>query len=78
MFWTLHSGIIAAIATVFGRYLDYFVPLGLFIIRKRKDVKRAYSVWGYPFVLIGVPVYYLWGRKGSGGKEPERSLITPA
>lgn len=28
MFWTMHSGIIAAIAVVFGRYLAWFVPLG--------------------------------------------------
>jgi APA family basic amino acid/polyamine antiporter len=28
MFWTMHSGIIAAIATVFARYTGTFVPLG--------------------------------------------------
>ena len=28
MFWTMHSGIIAAIATVFATYLGTFVPLG--------------------------------------------------
>lgn len=28
MFWTMHSGIIAAIATVFARYLGHFVALG--------------------------------------------------
>jgi APA family basic amino acid/polyamine antiporter len=28
MFWSMHSGIIAAIATVFGRYLGHFVELG--------------------------------------------------
>ena len=28
MFWVMHSGIIAAMATVFGRYAGYFVPLG--------------------------------------------------
>ncbi|MEE9598664.1 MAG: amino acid permease, partial [Acidiferrobacterales bacterium] len=27
MFWTMHSGIIAAIAVVFARYVAYFVPL---------------------------------------------------
>ncbi|MDP2055871.1 MAG: amino acid permease [Acidobacteriota bacterium] len=27
MFWTMHSGILAAIATVFARYTGYFVPL---------------------------------------------------
>ena len=28
MFWVMHSGIIAAIATVFARYLGHFVPMG--------------------------------------------------
>jgi len=28
MFWTMHTGIIAAIAMVFARYVAYFVPLG--------------------------------------------------
>jgi APA family basic amino acid/polyamine antiporter len=28
MFWTMHTGIIAAIAMVFARYLGYFLPLG--------------------------------------------------
>jgi basic amino acid/polyamine antiporter, APA family len=28
MFWSMHTGIIAAIAVVFARYLGYFVPLG--------------------------------------------------
>jgi len=28
MFWVMHSGIIAAIAVIFARYVGYFVPLG--------------------------------------------------
>src|SRR5215471_20426775 len=28
MFWVMHSGIIAAMAMVFGRYAAFFVPLG--------------------------------------------------
>jgi len=28
MFWVMHSGIIAAVAVVFARYLAYFVPVG--------------------------------------------------
>jgi basic amino acid/polyamine antiporter, APA family len=28
MFWSMHTGIIAAIAVVFARYIGYFVPLG--------------------------------------------------
>lgn len=30
MFWTMHSGILAAVATVFARYTGYFVPLDTF------------------------------------------------
>src|SRR5689334_22369485 len=29
MFWTMHSGILAAIATVFARYAAFFAPLDL-------------------------------------------------
>ena len=28
MFWSIHSGIIAAIAVIFARYLGFFIPLG--------------------------------------------------
>ncbi|MFQ5638948.1 MAG: APC family permease [bacterium] len=28
MFWVMHSGIIAVVAVIFARYLDYFYPLG--------------------------------------------------
>ncbi len=28
MFWTMHTGIIAAIATIFARYVAFFVPMG--------------------------------------------------
>jgi len=70
------------------------MALGVLIIRRRTDVRREYSVWGYPWipilfalsafaivanqivvesadsvmglgmVLLGLPVYYLWSRKG--------------
>src|SRR6476469_4108113 len=33
MFWSMHSGIIAAIAMVFGRYASTIVPMGDFGIR---------------------------------------------
>ena len=33
MFWSMHSGIIAAIAVVFARYVGYFVPLGTVGVR---------------------------------------------
>jgi APA family basic amino acid/polyamine antiporter len=56
MFWTMHSGIIAAIATVCGRYTAYFVPMG--------DA-------GIKAVAIGViailsAVNYIGVRQGSG------------
>jgi len=70
------------------------MAVGLFLVRRRTDVKREYSVWGYPalpalfalaafavvvnqvlsdpgstlkglgLVLLGLPVYYFWARKG--------------
>ena len=33
MFWSMHTGIIAAIATVFARYTAYFVPAGDYGVR---------------------------------------------
>lgn len=33
MFWSMHTGIIAAIAVVFARYVGYFIPLGTTAIR---------------------------------------------
>ncbi len=66
------------------------MALGIYVLRRRTDVKRDYSMWGYPvvpglfafaafaivinqviatpldsalglgFVLLGVPVYYVW------------------
>jgi APA family basic amino acid/polyamine antiporter len=33
MFWSMHSGIVAAIAVVFARYAAYFTPLGLTGVR---------------------------------------------
>jgi APA family basic amino acid/polyamine antiporter len=70
------------------------MAIGLFIFRRRTDLKRDYSALGYPvipavfalsafaivvnqvitdpiesiwglgFVLMGVPVYFAWARKG--------------
>ena len=37
MFWTMHSGILAAIATVFARYAGFFVPLGDTGLRAGRD-----------------------------------------
>jgi APA family basic amino acid/polyamine antiporter len=55
MFWVMHSGIIAAIAMIFARYLGYFVPL---------------TGWGLKVVAIGViclisVINYLGVRPGS-------------
>ncbi len=71
------------------------MALGVYVLRRRSDLKRDYSVWGYPvvpalfalaafaivisqvietpvdsalglgFVLLGVPVYYVWMRFGN-------------
>lgn len=71
------------------------MAIGLMLLRRRKDLQRGYSIWGYPvipivftlssfviviyqiisspkesliglsFVLIGLPVYYLWTKNKS-------------
>ncbi|UCG88963.1 MAG: amino acid permease [Gemmatimonadota bacterium] len=68
------------------------MAIGLFLLRRRTDISRRFSAWGYPvlpvvfiissfaivlnqivsntaesvvglsFVLIGLPIYYLWAR----------------
>jgi APA family basic amino acid/polyamine antiporter len=48
MLWTMHSGIIAAIAVVFARYLAVFVPLG--------DVGTRVAAVGLIVVLSGVNI----------------------
>ena len=51
MFWSTHSGIIAAIAVIMGRYAGYFVPLGETGIR----VVAIAAVLGLSFVnYLGV------------------------
>ncbi|MDP2320701.1 MAG: amino acid permease [Acidobacteriota bacterium] len=56
MFWTMHSGILAAIATVFARYTGYFVPLD--------DTGTRAVAMGAIIVLSAVN--YLGVRFGSG------------
>ncbi len=73
------------------------MALGIFVIRRRDDVRRDYSIWGYPWVpilfalaafgivinqvlaepvdsalglglvVVGLPVYHFWSRKGYRG-----------
>src|SRR6266550_8044524 len=55
MFWSMHSGIIAAIAVVFARYVGYFVPLG--------DTGIRLVAIGAILVLSGIN--YLGVKQGS-------------
>jgi APA family basic amino acid/polyamine antiporter len=55
MFWTMHSGIIAAIAVVCGRYTAYFVPMG------DNGVKAV----GIGAILILTAINYVGVRQGS-------------
>ncbi len=55
MFWTMHTGIIAAIATVFAQYAAYFIPVG--------DVGLKLLAVGAIATLSGVN--YLGVRQGS-------------
>ncbi|MDP3719569.1 MAG: amino acid permease [Acidobacteriota bacterium] len=56
MFWTMHSGILAAIATVFARYTGYFVPLD-------DAATRGVAIGA---ILVLSAVNYLGVRFGSG------------
>ena len=55
MFWTMHSGIIAAIATVFARYVGFFVPLD--------DIGTRAVAMGA--ILLLTAVNYVGVRQGS-------------
>jgi APA family basic amino acid/polyamine antiporter len=55
MFWTMHTGIIAAISMVFARYLAYFLPLGTVGIKLAAVLAILSLTW----------VNYLGVRQGS-------------
>jgi basic amino acid/polyamine antiporter, APA family len=55
MFWVIHSGIIAATAVIFARYVGYFTPLG--------DAGTRFAAIGVIFLLSGIN--YLGVRQGS-------------
>jgi APA family basic amino acid/polyamine antiporter len=56
MFWSAHSGIIAASSMIFARYVGYFVPLG-------DNGMRAVAIGG---ILLFSAVNYVGVRQGSG------------
>jgi basic amino acid/polyamine antiporter, APA family len=55
MFWSAHSGIVAAIAVVVGRYVGYFVPLG----------DGAVRVVAIAAIVLLSAINYLGVRQGS-------------
>ena len=55
MFWSMHSGIIAAIAVIFARYVGYFVPLS-------ETGSRAIAIAA---ILILSAINYLGVKQGS-------------
>ncbi len=55
MFWTMHTGIIAAIAMVFARYVGYFLPLGPLGLKLAAAAAILFLSW----------VNYLGVRQGS-------------
>jgi APA family basic amino acid/polyamine antiporter len=56
MFWSAHSGIIAASSMIFARYVGYFVPLG-------DNGTRAVAIGG---IVLFSAVNYVGVRQGSG------------
>ncbi len=55
MFWSMHSGIIAAIAVIFGRYVGYFAPLG----------DRGVRAVAIAVIVILSAINYLGVKQGS-------------
>src|SRR3982750_1358576 len=55
MFWTMHTGIIAVIATVFARYVAFFIPVG--------DV--GLRVLATSAIVVLTAVNYVGVRQGS-------------
>jgi APA family basic amino acid/polyamine antiporter len=55
MFWIMHSGIIAAIAVVFARYIGYFVPLG----------DKSTRLVGVGAILLLTAINYFGVKQGS-------------
>ena len=55
MFWTVHSGIIAAIAVIFSRYVSYFFPMNDVIIR----------VVSISVIMILSAINYMGVKRGS-------------
>jgi APA family basic amino acid/polyamine antiporter len=57
MFWSMHSGIIAAIAVIFARYTGYFVPLSESALRGVAiGVIVVHSIINFYGVKYGVAV----------------------
>lgn len=67
MLWTMHSGILAAIATVFARYAGYFVPMG--------DTATRLVAIGAIFVLSGINYF---GVRLGGGVQSAFTLVKVA
>ena len=55
MFWSIHSGIIAAIAVIFARYTHYFIPLG----------NSGIKVVSIGVILVISAVNYMGVKQGS-------------
>jgi APA family basic amino acid/polyamine antiporter len=83
------------------------MAVGLFLLRRRADLRRDYSVWGYPLVpaifalsafaivanqvvaepvesltglglvLVGLPVYHFWARRGYRRPDSSHTTASP-
>ncbi len=71
MFWTMHSGIIAAIAVIFGRYLVYFFPgfqgvsLVEFGVAGQAFALTWVDLFAIALIIILTAVNYIGVRLGS-------------
>ena len=72
MFWTMHSGILAAIATVFARYAGFFFPLDDTGSRLGRDLRDSRAVGDQlPRRDVRQPrAVGVHAREGAGGRAP--------
>ena len=90
MFWTMHTGIIAVIATVFARYVGHFVPLGDLGIRavacagilgisvlNYVGVRQASAVqtWFTAIKVLAVLAIILLGAAAAAGLAPNADSV---
>jgi len=74
LFMVIQTGTIAAVGVAFAKFLAVLVPAlyilaiaFLLVVLLVDPDKRKFSAFGLMIVALGLPVYFLWHRRGHGG-----------